>query len=241
MIIAIDGTSGSGKSTIAKQLAKQLNFGFFSAGELYRAITVRVLDLGIKENEDDKLKYLVENIKVSYVYNGTKNVITVDNIDVTDKLHTEEISNFVSKISHKPFIREVVRKLQRQTAEENENIVMEGRDIGSVIFPDADIKVFVDCKIEIRAQRRLVDYQKLGEDVTLEKVIEDLKLRDYRDINREISPLVMCKDSFLLDTSLNSISASLNLIYKEMIRRNLVTKEFLKERGIDLVSIHEKF
>lgn len=234
MIIAIDGTSGSGKSTIARKLAKQLNFGFFSAGELYRAITVRVLDLGIKENEDDKLKYLIENIKVSYVYNGEKNVVTVDNIDVTERLHTEEISNFVSKISHKPFIREVVRKLQRQTAVDNENIVMEGRDIGSVIFPNADMKIFVDCKIEIRAQRRLADYQKLGEDVTLEKVIEDLKLRDYRDANREVSPLVMSQNSYLLDTSLNTVNTSLTAIYKEMIRRNLINKQFLKARNIEI-------
>lgn len=235
MIIAIDGTSGSGKSTIAKQLAKQLNFGFFSAGDLYRAITVRVLDLGIDENEDEKLKNLVENIKISYVYDGTKNILRVDNIDVSNKLHTEEVSNFVSKISHKLFIREVVRKFQRQTAVDNENIVMEGRDIGSVIFPNADIKIFVDCKIETRAQRRLIDYQKIGENVSLEKVIDDLKKRDYRDIHREISPLVISEDSFLLDTTLNSVQTSLTLIYEEMIRRNLITYEFLKERGINLL------
>jgi cytidylate kinase len=143
MIIAIDGTSGSGKSTLAKKLAKTLNFGFFSAGDLYRAITVKTLNLHITEDEDDKLQYMIDNTNVVYTYDGTKNVMLVDGINVYDKLHTEEVSNFVSKISCKPFIREFVRKLQKDTALHNEHIVMEGRDIGSVIFPDADFKVYV--------------------------------------------------------------------------------------------------
>ena len=96
MIIAIDGTSGSGKSTIAKKVAKALNFGFFSAGDLYRAITVKTLNLHINENEDDKLQYMINNTNVIYTYDGQKNIILVDGIDVYDKIHTEEVSNFVS-------------------------------------------------------------------------------------------------------------------------------------------------
>ena len=239
MIIAIDGTSGSGKSTIARRLAAQLNFGFFSAGELYRAVTVKVLEFGINENDDAELKSLIDSTIINYYYNGTKNVMLVDNIDVTDKLHTEEVSNFVSKISQKLFIREFVRKLQKQTANDNENIVMEGRDIGSVIFPNADIKIFVDCKIEIRAQRRLIDYKNIGENVSLQKVINDLKDRDYRDIHRDVSPLVMSADSLLIDTTFNNVETSLDLIYKEMLRRGLIDNEFLKARGIKLINIQK--
>lgn len=239
MIIAIDGTSGSGKSTIAKKLAKSLKFGFFSAGELYRAITVKVLNLGINETEDEKLKYLVDNTQITYTFDGTSNVMYLDNENITNKLHTEEVSNFVSKISCKPFIREFVRKLQRDTAKNNENIVMEGRDIGSVIFPDADLKIFVDCRIDIRAERRMADYKKLGEDVSIESVVEALKDRDYRDIHRDISPLVMCENSFLIDTSLNSVETSLNLIYQEMLRRDLVDTKFFEERGINLNETNE--
>lgn len=234
MIIAIDGTSGSGKSTIAKQLARNLKFGFFSAGELYRAITVKVLNLGILETEDDKLKHLVENTEVLYTFDGNSNVMFLDHENITNKLHTEEVSNFVSKISCKPFVREFVRKLQRETAINNENIVMEGRDIGSVIFPNADLKIFVDCRIDIRAERRMSDYKKLGEDVSIESVIEALKDRDYRDIHRDISPLVMSENSFLIDTSLNSVEKSLNLIYQEMLRRNLVDNKFFEEKNIDI-------
>lgn len=235
MIIAIDGTSGSGKSTLAKRLAKTLNFGFFSAGELYRAITVKTLNLHIKEDEDDKLQYMIENTTVVYTYDGTKNVMLVDGMNITDKLHTEEVSNFVSKISCKPFIREFVRKLQQETALHNENIVMEGRDIGSVIFPDADFKVYVDCKIEERARRRMKDYEALGDKVTLEKVVADMKDRDYRDMHREISPLIMCENAYLIDTSLSPVDECIELLLKEMLRRELITREFLKEHDIDLI------
>ena len=239
MIIAIDGTSGSGKSTLAKQLAKKLNFGFFSAGDLYRAITVKTLNLRIKEDEDDKLEYMIQNTSVVYTYDGTKNVMLVDGMNITDRLHTEEVSNFVSKISCKPFIREFVRKLQKETAIHNEHIVMEGRDIGSVIFPEADFKIYVDCKIEERAKRRLRDYESLGDKVTLEKVIADLKDRDYRDTHREISPLIMCENAYLIDTSLNSVDECLELIFNEMHRRGLVTLDFLKEKGIDIFNKDE--
>jgi cytidylate kinase len=234
MIIAIDGTSGSGKSTLAKKLAQILNFGFFSAGALYRAITVKVLNLNINEDEDDKLQYLAENTSIVYTYDGTKNVMFVDGMNVTDKLYTEEVSNFVSKISCKPYIRAFVRKLQQETKLHNKNIVMEGRDIGSVIFPDADMKIFVDCKVETRAKRRIQDYKALGENVSLEKVIADLKERDYRDIHREISPLVMCENAYLLDTSNRSVEESLKMIFKEMIRRGIFSKEKLKQYGVSI-------
>ncbi len=234
MIIAIDGTSGSGKSTLAKQLAKKLNFGFFSAGALYRAITVKTLDLHIKETEDDKLQYMVDNTNIVYTYDGTKNVMLVDGIDVTDRLHNEETTNQVSKISCKPFIRAFVSKLQKDTALHNEHIVMEGRDIGSVIFPDADFKIYVDCKLEERAKRRLKDYEALGDKPSLQKVIDDLKDRDYRDTHREISPLIMCENAFLIDTSLYSVDECLELVFNEMVRRELVSRNFLRERGIEL-------
>ena len=233
MIIAFDGTSGSGKSTIAKKVAKELNFGFFSAGDLYRAITVKTLNLHINENEDDKLQYMIDNTNIIYTYNGTKNIMLVDGINVYDKLHTEEVSNFVSKISCKPYIREFVRKLQKQTSLHNENIVMEGRDIGSVIFPEADFKIYVDCKVEERARRRFAEYQANGEDTTLEQVIKDLKDRDYKDMHREISPLVMCSNAFLIDTSLTPTDECIKIVLKEMLRRGLISRDFLLERNLE--------
>lgn len=240
MIIAIDGTSGSGKSTISKALAKTLNFGFFSAGAFYRAITYKTLNLGISENDDDALKEMIDNTKIVYTYDGVgSNTMFIDGMNATEKLGTEEVSNFVAKIACKPFIREFVRSLQKDTANHNENIVMEGRDIGSVIFPDADLKIFVDCKIETRAKRRLGDYEKLGEKVSLEKVIEDLKERDYKDMHREISPLIMCEDSLILDTSLTSVADCVDKILREMLERKLIDNEFLKNNNIKLAKLND--
>ena len=225
MIIAIDGTSGSGKSTIAKRLARTLNFGFFSAGALYRALTYKALTLGISPNKDDQLKLMIAGTNIIYTFNGEKNEMIVDGIDVSEKLHEEEISANVAKYSCKPYIREFVRKLQKDTKNHNENIVMEGRDIGSVIFPDADFKVYVDCKVETRAKRRFGDLEKTDKTVTYEQVLADLKERDFKDTTREISPLVMCKDAYLLDTSEQGIEECIKNLINQMLSRNLIKRD----------------
>ena len=229
MIIAIDGTSGSGKSTLAKKLAKKLNFGFFSAGSLYRTITLKALNLHIRDDEDDKLHYMIEHTEIIYSYDGEKSVMLLDGIDVADKLHNEEISANVAKYSCKPYIREFVRKLQRDTQNHNENIVMEGRDIGSVIFPDAEMKIYVDCNVKERAKRRFEDYAEKDPNVTLEQVLEDLKERDYKDMHREISPLIMCENAYLIDTTLNTVDDCIELALAEMVRRDLLTREQIKD------------
>ncbi len=225
MIIAIDGTSGSGKSTLAKTLAKKLNFGFFSAGSLYRTITLKALNLHIKDTEDDKLHYMIEHTEIIYSYDGAKNTMLLDGIDVADMLHNEEISSNVAKYACKPYIREYVRKLQRDTQNHNKNIVMEGRDIGSVIFPNADMKIYVDCSVETRAKRRFKEYAEKDPNVTYEQVLADLKDRDYKDMHREISPLIMCENAFLIDSSLNTADECVTLALDEMVRRGLITKD----------------
>lgn len=237
MIIAIDGTSGSGKSTLAKKIAQTFGFGFFSAGALYRAIAVKVLVQQLDTTDDNVLHDMIQNTNIIYTYDGEKNVMILDGVDITDKLYTEAASNLSAVTAQKPYIREFVRKLQKETALHNENIVMEGRDIGSVIFPDADLKIFVDCKIEERAKRRLKDYKSVGDNVTVEQVVEDLKKRDWQDMHRTLSPLVMCEDAFLIDTTKKTVDDSLMLVLKEMKRRGILTEklvEKLSEQCIDL-------
>ena len=118
---------------------------------------------------------------------------------------------------------------QRETQIHNENIVMEGRDIGSVIFPNAEMKVYVDCNVKERAKRRFKDYSEKDPNITLEQVLEDLKERDYKDMHREISPLIMCENAYLIDTTLNNVIDCINLITTEMVRRELLTREQVKE------------
>jgi len=234
MIIAIDGTSGSGKSTLAKNLAKTLNYGFFSAGALYRTITLKALNLHIDPTEEDKLQYMIDHTNIIYTYDGTNSVMNLDGIDVFDEIYSEEVSSNTAKYAKIPFIREYVRKLQKDTQLHNENIVMEGRDIGSVIFPNADFKLYVDCSVETRAKRRFEERQAKGEKVSYKQVLQDLKDRDYQDIHREISPLVMCENAYLIDSTLNDQDDCLMLVLKEMLRRELVTREYLKECGVSL-------
>ena len=228
MIIAIDGTSGSGKSTLAKRLAKKLNFGFFSAGSLYRTITLKALNLNIKDTEDDKLKTMIESTNIIYTYDGTKNTMLLDGIDVIDMLHNEEISSKVAKYAAKPYLREFVRKLQRETKLHNKNLVMEGRDIGSVIFPEAEMKIYVDCQVEVRAQRRFNEYSSSDSTVSYEQILEELKDRDYKDIHREISPLIMCENAYLIDSSMNNADECVELALDEMLRRGLITKDQIR-------------
>ena len=229
MIIAIDGTSGSGKSTLAKTLAKKLNFGFFSAGSLYRTITLKALNLHIRDDEDDKLQYMIEHTEIIYSYDGEKSVMLLDGIDVADQLHNEEISTNVAKYACKPYIREFVRNLQRDTQNHNENIVMEGRDIGSVIFPNAELKIYVDCNVKERAKRRFKDYAAKDPNITMEEVLEALKDRDYKDMHREISPLIMCEDAYLIDSTLNSVNDCVDLALAEMVRRDLISRDQIKD------------
>ena len=206
MIIAIDGVSGAGKSSLAKEVARELGFGFFGAGYFYRAITYAALNRGILDNQDDELNIMMNELDIKLLYDENKNnVMILNGKDITKFLHTEEISLCVAKYSLKPYIREKVRGLQRETKNYNSGIVMEGRDIGSEIFPDADLKIYVTCSTEIRAQRRVKDLENLGEKADVKQVEQELVERDFRDMHRAISPLKKCDDAILIDTSNKSI------------------------------------
>ncbi len=222
MIIAIDGTSGSGKSTLAKRLAKTLGFGFFSAGAFYRAITFKALERGISPENDDALKLMLASTHISCKFDGEQNQMVVDGNNITAFLHDERISENVAKYAAKGFVREFVKALQKDTPNHNTNIVMEGRDIGSVIFPDADFKVYVDCSAEERARRRFADISKTDTSLTFEKVLADLKERDFLDTTREISPLVMCQDAYLLDTTSKPVDTCIETLVSQMKNRNLL-------------------
>ena len=224
MIITFDGTSASGKSSIAKTLAQQTNMCFISTGLLYRAITKKFLNLGISPNDDEKIKFVLETTNIEYIQNKENNIIKVDGLIQNPKeLKSPEVSNATPLYASKEFVRAYIRTIQNMIAKQNKNIIMEGRDIGSVVFPNADFKFYIDADLITRAERRFIDYSNQGKNVTLEQVIKDIQERDNQDQHRKHSPLVLSHNSILIDTTDLTLQESVNKI-KNMIEEKLNEK-----------------
>lgn len=193
MKIAIDGPAGSGKSSLAKEIAKRLGVLYVDTGAMYRAITLKLL-----KEEESSYEEILKNTKISF--EGDK--IFLDGRDVSKEIRENEISNKTSEMSKKKIIRDYLVKMQREIARDKD-VVMEGRDIGSVVLKDAEYKFFLTADVETRAMRR---YKQIDDDkVSFEEILEDLKVRDYNDSHRENSPLIQTEDAILIDsTDLNA-------------------------------------
>ena len=208
MIIAIDGSAGSGKGTLAKNLSKKLNLKHLDTGVLFRIIASQAIDLGI-DDKDERLKELSKKLTIE----------NVEKIKVTEKekLKSEKISQRSSEIAIKGDIRSELIIFQRKYAQYDKStyngIILDGRDIGTVVFPDADFKLFLDADIEIRAERRTQELIHLNYKVIYQDILSELKLRDERDINRSVGPLVKAKDAFFIDTGYKSE----NLVLQEAL------------------------
>ncbi|MBQ7466670.1 MAG: (d)CMP kinase [Clostridia bacterium] len=215
MIITIDGTASSGKSTITKQLSKVLKMPMLTTGSIYRAITLKVLNNKIDYTDDNKLKEMLKNTKLRSQYSGDGTIIYLDDqICEKDQLGSPIVSNTTPLIACKPFVREFVRKIQRETAKNSKDIIVEGRDIGTVVFPNADFKFFIDASLEERAKRRMKEYQKNNPNITLKEVIKDLDKRDKEDEHRDISPLVKAVDAILIDTTAIAAEEAVEMMIK---------------------------
>lgn len=199
--VAVDGPAGSGKSTITKMVAKSLGFNYVDTGAMYRALTYNFLSNGLDELEEEKIKELLSktDFKVEYV-DGVQYVYVNDE-EVSDKIRTSEVSKFTSLFAKSPSVRDFLIDTQRNLANTN-NIIMDGRDIASVVLPNADVKIFLTASVEERARRRVLDFERQGiENVDFEKVKEDIKARDWQDENRDIAPLVKVESATLIDTT----------------------------------------
>ena len=199
--VAVDGPAGSGKSTITKMVAKSLGFNYVDTGAMYRALTYNFLSNGLDELEEEKIKELLSktDFKVEYV-DGVQYVYVNDE-EVSDKIRTSEVSKFTSLFAKSPSVRDFLIDTQRNLANTN-NIIMDGRDIASVVLPNADVKIFLTASVEERARRRMLDFERQGiANVDFEKVKEDIKARDWQDENRDIAPLVKVDSATLLDTT----------------------------------------
>lgn len=204
IIIAIDGPAGAGKTTIAKALSKKFDVLYLNTGALYRAYAYKFVkdDLDINDPEVAELVAKKANIDVKYI-NGEQHTF-LDDEDVSDKLHTDLISKMASTVSQYPIIRKTLIGIQQNIAQK-QSVIMDGRDIGSVVLPMADYKFYLDADVKIRAERRYKEYLKKGIQTSYEKILEDMKNRDFNDTNRAISPLKKCKDSIVIDCTNLSI------------------------------------
>ena len=199
--VAVDGPAGSGKSTITKMVAKSLGFNYVDTGAMYRALTYNFLANGLDELEEEKIKGLLSETEFKVEYVDGVQYVYVNDEEVSDKIRTAEVSKFTSLFAKSPAVRDFLIDTQRNLANTN-NIIMDGRDIASVVLPNADVKIFLTASVEERARRRMLDFERQGiANVDFEKVKEDIKARDWQDENRDIAPLVKVDSATLLDTT----------------------------------------
>ncbi len=199
-IIAIDGFSSCGKSTVAKALAKQLNFVFVDSGAMYRAVTLYFIRQGIDINNTESVLDALQNIHIDLVPNLDKTQILLNGEDVSDEIRQMEVSDRVSEVSAIKEVRHAMVS-QQQELGARRDIVMDGRDIGTTVFPDADLKLFMTADSQVRAQRRYDELKAKGENVSMEEIITNLAHRDHIDSTREESPLRQADDAIVLDNS----------------------------------------
>ena len=198
--IAIDGPAGAGKSTIAKRVSGELSFIYVDTGAMYRAIALYLLRKDISATDVEAVKVALEDIEIAIQYvNGEQHVL-LNGEDVSGQIRTEEVGNMASKSSALPCVRAKLLELQKKLAREHD-VVMDGRDIGTNILPDAQLKIYLTASVDTRASRRYKELIEKGTDCDLEAIKKDIEQRDYQDMHRETAPLMQAKDAVYLDSS----------------------------------------
>lgn len=209
--IAIDGPSGAGKSTISRKVAGELGFVYVDTGALYRAIGLFAHENGIPDTDEVALSPRLGEIEIALRYENGEQRILLCGRDVSEEIRRPQMGMAASNVSALPAVRAFLLELQRKMARQY-NVIMDGRDIGTVVLPDADLKLYLTASAEDRARRRHRDFVAKGEDIPFEKVLEDINRRDYNDSHREIAPLRPAEDAILLDTTGNEFDESVELI-----------------------------
>ena len=218
--VAIDGPAGAGKSTIAKRLAKELGYQYVDTGAIYRTAAYFFELWGVAPKDIDGIKRCIDelNIAIEYDEAGVQHML-MNGIDVTDDIRTQEIGQKASLISAHAVVREALLDMQREVAE-NYDVIMDGRDIGTVVLPKATVKIFLTASAEVRAKRRTDELLAKGQKAKYEQVLKEIQQRDYQDTHREIAPLKMCRDSIKLDTSEMDIAGVIAAM-KEIIAKKV--------------------
>ena len=217
--IAIDGPAGAGKSTMARRAAAELGFVYVDTGAIYRTVGYAVSKRGIDPVDTEKIDALLPQLRVKLAWKDGVQHMYLDGADVSKKIRLPEVSSMASKVSALPSVRAFLLDTQRSAAKTH-SVVMDGRDIGTVVLPDADVKIYLTASAEVRAKRRFLELQEQGARDTYDEVLKDMIERDYRDMHREIAPLKQADDAVLLDTSdltlEESVGALLNIIREKL-------------------------
>ena len=198
--VAIDGPAGAGKSTIAKLVAKEKGYIYVDTGAMYRGLAIHFLDKGIQPQETEKVIEACKDAEVTIAYEDAVQHVYLTGKDISSRLRNEEVGNMASVTSAIPEVRKKLLELQQNLAK-TQNVIMDGRDIGTCVLPHADVKVYLTASVETRAKRRYQELQEKGEDCNLEEIAHDIEERDRRDMTREIAPLKQAEDAVLVDSS----------------------------------------
>lgn len=209
--VAIDGPAGAGKSTIARAIAQKLGYIYADTGALYRAIAYYALNKNVKIKSESEILPLLDEIIVTLKFINNEQHVFINEEDVSDKIRTSEVSMAASDVSALPTVRKFLFALQQNLAKEN-NIVMDGRDIGTVVLPNATVKIFLTATADERAKRRWKELKEKGKDVNLADVLHDVITRDYNDEHRDISPLMQADDAVLVDTTKDTLEQAIERI-----------------------------
>lgn len=227
--VALDGPSGAGKSTIARAAAKKLGYVYVDTGAMYRSIALFMLNKGVDLENEGAVAALLPEIDVKLTYENGEQRVLLNGEDVSEKIRTSEVSMAASKTSSYPEVRKFLLGLQKDIASKN-SIIMDGRDIGTVILPDAQVKIFLTASAEKRAERRLKELVEKGESISYDEVLADIIKRDEQDMNRETAPLKRADDAILVDTSDLTLEESIDKVYSTVV--NNIPKEEKAEKKV---------
>jgi cytidylate kinase len=220
LIISIDGPSGAGKSTVAKSIAKRLGYLYIDTGAMYRSVALKVEESGISPENEIALRKLASSLHISFITKGEQTHVLCDGEDVTEAIRTPEISRLASFISKQKGVRKALLQMQREMGKKG-GVILEGRDIGTVVFPDADVKFYLDAEGEERVRRRYHEMVEKGMKIDFKETQEELIQRDHHDMHRDHSPLKKAEDAVFIDSTHRSIEE----VVEKMVR---VIKEKIK-------------
>lgn len=218
MIVAVDGPAGSGKGTVTKRIEKELGFLNLDTGATYRCVALQVVRKKLNLEDTDEIVKIANEIDIKIDNSGDKDIILLNGEDVSKEIRTKEVTAVVSQISSIIPVRERMVEVQRQLAV-GKNVIVEGRDIGTVVFPNADVKIYLEASEEIRAKRRYEENIQNGMNTTYEEILENVRMRDYNDMHKEVGALKVADDAIVVDSSNLTIDEVVEKI-KEIINRD---------------------